>query len=439
MKKMRILILAIMAIFCFSSVAMAADDTVETLTLKDSAIVGNYSDVDYSSLSMTGTVSANVIKIEAKVLTYLYNNDMDITVDFGGVTMTFAIADYVTAEMLKSSSSGYSVGMRIYVDLNQSVSSTRYISNISSGSYLGANGISVNIVGIRDTTDYFTIDYSEPVLAEYTYSWDILYGSETYFAMSWADIDVADTTGYITWINKTGEVNTTTNVVTFLMDELEGIYYPMAVYDTTFLASAAGLGSSDDVNDDAEDTDVDTEDVVIDQLTGHWAEYDIIAMQRLNNVPSDLSDIDITADITRGEFSAYLVNVLGLTDAGTMTQFSDIDANEYIDEIYMAYEAGIVYGRTDTTFDADASITRQEMAAMMARALDYAGYGINDDTDTLVAFGDIASISTWAIESVAIAYNEGLMSGREVGTFAPTGTTSWAEAVVILYRLDKMI
>uniref|UniRef100_A0A4Y8PYY9 Uncharacterized protein n=1 Tax=Paenibacillus athensensis TaxID=1967502 RepID=A0A4Y8PYY9_9BACL len=141
--------------------------------------------------------------------------------------------------------------------------------------------------------------------------------------------------------------------------------------------------------------------------------------------------------VTRAEFTAMLVRALHLKDAAPMS-FADVAADAwYAGPIGIAVKAGIVTGKSDTSFDPNAQITRQEMAVMLMRA--YAS--IHDATvpaDTETSFMDEADIAGWALEGVKTAAALDLIHGRAEGQMAPQGITVRAEAAqAILNLLDK--
>ncbi len=109
-------------------------------------------------------------------------------------------------------------------------------------------------------------------------------------------------------------------------------------------------------------------------------------------------------------------------------------------EIYTAAKAGIINGKTDATFAPDETITRQELAVMIARALKQSGQAVDTDATTMNGFHDAAQVAAWAKEGMAIAVNGGYIAGSSLNgsdqlILSPEGNTTRAEAVVILHRL----
>ncbi len=76
-------------------------------------------------------------------------------------------------------------------------------------------------------------------------------------------------------------------------------------------------------------------------------------------------------NVTRGEFASYLSKVLKL-GANDGKIFTDVpDTYMYLADIQLAATAGIITGYADGTFKPDAAISRQHMAIMLERAIDF--------------------------------------------------------------------
>lgn len=117
--------------------------------------------------------------------------------------------------------------------------------------------------------------------------------------------------------------------------------------------------------------------------------------------------------MTRAQFATIVVRGLGLS-LTTTNNFTDVKAGSwYASYVGTAYSYGIVNGRTATTFDPEGTITRQEAAAMVARAAKLCGMDTTLSTveirDMLAQFGDYMSIGEWARESMAFCYGEDIL------------------------------
>jgi hypothetical protein len=107
--------------------------------------------------------------------------------------------------------------------------------------------------------------------------------------------------------------------------------------------------------------------------------------------------------VTRGEMAAFLVRALGLNDDGGGNYFTDDDGSVFENDIAKLAAAGITRGCNPPANDhycPDESVTREQMAAFLARA-----YGLTDDgggnyftdDDDSVFEGDIAKLAAAGI------------------------------------------
>jgi len=170
-------------------------------------------------------------------------------------------------------------------------------------------------------------------------------------------------------------------------------------------------------------------------IAGHWAEEYIRALARrgwINGHPDGTFQPDRT--ITRAEFIAIVVRVLGLERSGEKT-FTDTANHWARDEIATAYKHGIVEGYDDDTFGPDDPITREQMAKIMVNAF---GLRPKQDGEKRV-FSDQDQISSWAKEAVDISVRHGLFTGYPDGTFRPQNQATRAEAAQAIYNLLSIV
>ena len=118
---------------------------------------------------------------------------------------------------------------------------------------------------------------------------------------------------------------------------------------------------------------------------------------------------------------------------------------EYIET---AARAGIITGQTEGYFNAGLSVTREEAAVMIARALKL-NMGANDDklaASLAKSFTDSGSVGYYARPAVAAVSKAGIMTGsattlpgqsKPVYSFNPKGNLTRAEAGKIVVELLK--
>ncbi len=172
----------------------------------------------------------------------------------------------------------------------------------------------------------------------------------------------------------------------------------------------------------------------------HWANAEITALAAKGIVDGvSSSKFSPGTAVTRAEFTAMLVRMLGLTTSvSAPAAYEDVQASGwYAGSVSAAAEAGLIGGYTDGTFRPNAQVTRQEMAAMVARALNFAGYSQSGTSSA--AFTDTDRIPAWSAESVNLLGSLGLVQGDSIGRFLPDRHATRAESAAMLGRaLDVM-
>lgn len=178
-------------------------------------------------------------------------------------------------------------------------------------------------------------------------------------------------------------------------------------------------------------------------IKGHWAESDIqflLADQVVGLDNKSGNKFYPNQEITRAEFTGFLVRLLKITDGGITNPFKDINSNySYYNEIIAASKVGLVAGVSNDSFAPNQKITREQMAVMMTRALNYKKVMVETNETALNKFNDEEKISLWAKDGVRIVSGMGLMNGKGLGVFAPKSFTTKGETAAILHRLHNSI
>ncbi|MCL6635679.1 MAG: S-layer homology domain-containing protein [Peptococcaceae bacterium] len=132
--------------------------------------------------------------------------------------------------------------------------------------------------------------------------------------------------------------------------------------------------------------------------------------------------------VTRAQFAVLLAGALQWPKPGQGPSFKDVIPGWAGDAVAAAAARGIIKGYPDGKFAPDATITRGEMAVIIARALSLpAGDGDPD-------YSDASVIPEYAKKSVLAVTKAGLMQG-ENGLFRPGDGASRAEAAAVVDRL----
>ena len=179
-------------------------------------------------------------------------------------------------------------------------------------------------------------------------------------------------------------------------------------------------------------------------INKHWAKSDIELLSS-KLVVKGTTDSSFSPDnkITRAEFAALLVRSLGLTSNAGSTTFADVKSTDwYAGAINAAVQAKLVDGFTGNSFKPNDTITREQMAVMISRAITAVGKA-NDTSvipnQALAKFKDKASISSWAQMAVAQSVDANIITGMTHETFVPSANASRAQAVVMLKRLMQHV
>ncbi|HHY72162.1 MAG TPA: cadherin-like domain-containing protein [Bacillus bacterium] len=166
-------------------------------------------------------------------------------------------------------------------------------------------------------------------------------------------------------------------------------------------------------------------------IKGHWAEkeiVDLVSKGVIKGFPD--GSFKPNSNISRAEFASIAVRALDLTcEQGKA--FVDTTDHWAKDCISTAVANGIVAGMDADKFAPNAPITREQMAAIIARAAKL------DAQEAGTAFKDDAQISAWAKSFVDAAAKHQLVGGFPDGSFNPKGKATRAEAVVMITRLIK--
>ncbi|MBQ1502534.1 MAG: S-layer homology domain-containing protein, partial [Clostridia bacterium] len=116
--------------------------------------------------------------------------------------------------------------------------------------------------------------------------------------------------------------------------------------------------------------------------------------------------------------------------------FNDVPSGEwYADAVGWARETGVVLGVTDTTFDPNGLITREQLATMLFRFSSSAPVSVPERAD-LEPFADGENVSDWAEEPLEWAVEAGLLKGTDGNRLDPKGFATREQFAAIVERYD---
>ncbi len=124
------------------------------------------------------------------------------------------------------------------------------------------------------------------------------------------------------------------------------------------------------------------------------------------------------ATMTRAEFATIVVQSLGLKPIAN-DKFTDVLSSDwYAPYVGTAGSYGIVNGTSETTFNPNGTISRQEAAAMVARAAKLCGMETETEVgmirDVLAQFGDYVKTAEWSREALAFCYNKNILDQSDL-------------------------
>lgn len=171
-------------------------------------------------------------------------------------------------------------------------------------------------------------------------------------------------------------------------------------------------------------------------VTGHWGEEFIIKAADKGLFVGDADgNFNPDASVTRAQFITVLWRMAGRPEAGEELPFTDTENQlpEFKKAISWGYEKGYIKGTSDTTFDPEATLTRE--AGMKILHL-YSGGATGGEFQFFAIYDgllkDSAEISSWAKSSVYWGIYNKLLSGTPDSTIEPKGTATRAQLARIL-------
>ena len=136
-------------------------------------------------------------------------------------------------------------------------------------------------------------------------------------------------------------------------------------------------------------------------------------------------------------FVTALGRLAGVEPEGQASSFQDVaDASYYAPYITWAAQNGIVKTAQVLVYSDRNSRFPVKMAVMMKRFAEKTGKVMHLSSKA-GTFSDQNQIAPWAREAVQEMQQAGILSGKRLGRFDPTGATTRAEAAAVLERFAK--
>lgn len=144
-------------------------------------------------------------------------------------------------------------------------------------------------------------------------------------------------------------------------------------------------------------------------------------------------------DITRAEFTTIVVRAFGLSDNEAECEFADVPKDHWsYPYVASGFSKGIINGIGENVFGGDEKITREQMAAILYRAI---RSKVRIDVMETVTdnLKDFDTVSDYAKTSVLSLSNLKIINGFEDGNFYPQNNATRAEVSVMIHNALEVL
>lgn len=168
----------------------------------------------------------------------------------------------------------------------------------------------------------------------------------------------------------------------------------------------------------------------------HWSQPHVFAMLDEGwMVGTSSNQFSPDKPMTRAQAAVILVRALNLDQqqpsaAVRGDMFWDLSPNYWAyNEIATAKQYGIISGVEDGRFLPEQAVTREAIATMLSRVLEW-----TPEEEVAVPFVDVDE-TRWSYPGILVMKQQGIITGFEDGTFGPHGVTTRAQMAVLMNRL----
>jgi YD repeat-containing protein len=172
----------------------------------------------------------------------------------------------------------------------------------------------------------------------------------------------------------------------------------------------------------------------ITDIKGHKAEKDIIftAARGLFDIFTG-GRFAPDEDMTRVMFVRALAAIENVNlDETVVSRFADVSAKDAA-AVEWAAGKGIISGSSESKFEPESPVTREQMAVMLSNFMKYKGIKVTG-TAASTKFNDGQQISAWALDAVRTIQTAGIITSTN-GNFEPQEKATRADAALYLRKL----
>lgn len=174
-----------------------------------------------------------------------------------------------------------------------------------------------------------------------------------------------------------------------------------------------------------------------------WAKNEVDALAA-DFLTASGFEIDYAAPITREQFAVVALYLYGSVSKGGIPQMTVenpfTDCNNPL--VAAAYGLGLVMGTSDTTFEPDSPITREQICTMIARMAEKEGMDIpyfDFESLDIEGYADSDEVSDWAKYGVKLCIALGLIKGTDEGKILPRDNCTVEQALIIAKRIRNLV
>ncbi|WP_297211251.1 S-layer homology domain-containing protein [uncultured Flavonifractor sp.] len=180
----------------------------------------------------------------------------------------------------------------------------------------------------------------------------------------------------------------------------------------------------------------------VEGTPSNWAQEEVDAALEAGLVPSLTSTPAYQDTLTREQFAQLVVQTVEVLlgqelAAAPADTFADCTSLA----VRKASAAGIIGGIGGGKFAPEQATNREQIATMMARAIDYleetSGLNLAPQAGSLAGFTDTSQVSGWAAEAMGRMAANGLMEGSG-SALSPQNPCTVEQGILLLVRLHRL-
>ena len=185
----------------------------------------------------------------------------------------------------------------------------------------------------------------------------------------------------------------------------------------------------------AEEKPAEEKNGFTDVKSTDWFQADVayVVENKLMTGTSDTT-FNPAGSTTRAMVVTTLYRMAGSPEVTGKTAFTDVAAGSYYEKaVIWAAENNVAKGTSETTFEPNKAVTREQLAQFLFNYAQYNGLSAVTLAENLSSFADKDAISAYAIPALQWAVGQGYLNGTD-GKLLPAGTATRCQFAAILHR-----